>query len=151
MNVGNLASYLCDFDSFWNIIRYSWTKQQLTVAACSHFTCINHAQIRSWNQPVLSNEGKYSCSMKQREPLLGLKLTADRYPLTHDYDFDYYPLCHAPLSHVLKLDTKSTPRIFNGITLTVLILHSIICVQDLLTLRNSFAIRFTVESNYLFF
>jgi len=36
------------------------------------FAYVNHAQIRSWNQPVLSNEGKVSCPRKQRGPLLGL-------------------------------------------------------------------------------
>ena len=32
----------------------------------------------SWNQPVLSNEGKLSCSRKQQEPLTGLELTTDK-------------------------------------------------------------------------
>jgi len=36
------------------------------------FAYVNHARIRSWNQPVLSNEGKVSCSRKQREPLIWL-------------------------------------------------------------------------------
>ena len=27
---------------------------------------VNHARIRSWNQPVLSKEGKVSCLKKQR-------------------------------------------------------------------------------------
>jgi len=36
------------------------------------FTYVNLARIRSWNQPVLSNEGKISCSRKQRESLLVL-------------------------------------------------------------------------------
>ena len=35
------------------------------------FAYVNYSRIRSWNQPVLSNEGKLSCSMKQQEPLLG--------------------------------------------------------------------------------
>jgi len=35
------------------------------------FASVNHVQIRSWNQPVLSNESKVSCSSKQRETLLG--------------------------------------------------------------------------------
>jgi len=39
------------------------------------FAYVNHTQIHSWNQPVQSNEGKVSCSTKQREPLMGLKLT----------------------------------------------------------------------------
>ena len=43
------------------------------------FAYVIHARIRSWNQPVLSNEGKgkVSCSRKQQGPLLGLKLTTD--------------------------------------------------------------------------
>ena len=32
----------------------------------------NYARILSWNQPVLSNKGKVSCSKKQRGPLMGL-------------------------------------------------------------------------------
>ena len=35
----------------------------------------NHARILSWNQIVLSNEGKVSGSRKQRGPLMGLKST----------------------------------------------------------------------------
>ena len=46
------------------------------------FAYVNHARIRSWNQPVLSNEGKVSGSRKQRGPLLGLELTTDRHPPT---------------------------------------------------------------------
>ena len=46
------------------------------------FAYVNYAWSHSWNQPVLSNESKVSCSRKQREPLLGLKLTTDR----HDAD-----------------------------------------------------------------
>jgi len=38
---------------------------------------VNHTQIHSWNQPVLSNESKVSCSRKQRGPLLGLELMTD--------------------------------------------------------------------------
>jgi len=30
----------------------------------------NHTRICSWNQPVLSNKGKVSCSRKQRGPLM---------------------------------------------------------------------------------
>jgi len=30
------------------------------------FAYVNHARIRSWNQPVLSNEGEVPCSRKQR-------------------------------------------------------------------------------------
>ena len=46
-----------------------WNKQW-----CAY---VNHARIRSWNQPVLSNESKVSCSRKQRGPLMGLELTTD--------------------------------------------------------------------------
>ena len=35
----------------------------------------NHARIRSWNKPVLSNKGKVSCSRKQRGPLMGFEPT----------------------------------------------------------------------------
>jgi len=44
------------------------------------FAYVNHAGIRSWNQPVLSNQSKVSCSRKQRGSLMGLELTTDRYP-----------------------------------------------------------------------
>ena len=30
------------------------------------FSYVNHARIRPWNQPVLSNQSKVSCSRKQR-------------------------------------------------------------------------------------
>jgi len=43
----------------------------------SNFAFVNKAQIHSWNQPVLSNKGKISCSRKQLEPLVGLELTTD--------------------------------------------------------------------------
>ena len=35
---------------------------------------VNHARIRSWNQPVLSNESSFLLK-EQREPLMGLELT----------------------------------------------------------------------------
>ena len=38
----------------------------------------NHVQIRSWNQPVLSNEEKVSWLRKQRWPLTEFR--ADRHP-----------------------------------------------------------------------
>ena len=57
------------------------------------FAYVNHAQIRSWNQPVLSNESKVSCSMKQRGPLMGIELTTDRYPPITSQTC--YPLRHA--------------------------------------------------------
>jgi len=41
---------------------------------------VNQALIRSWNQPVLNNERNRSCSMKQREPLMGFEITTDRHP-----------------------------------------------------------------------
>ena len=44
------------------------------------FAYVNHARIRSWNQPILSNEGNVSCSRKQREPLMGLELMTDKQP-----------------------------------------------------------------------
>ena len=38
---------------------------------------VNQAVISSWNQPVLSNEGRVSYSQKHYEPLMGFKLTPD--------------------------------------------------------------------------
>ena len=53
----------------------------------------NHSCICSWNPPVLSNEGKASCSRNQQEPLMGFEhktglitdtlLTTPRPPPTH--------------------------------------------------------------------
>ena len=57
------------------------------------FAYVNQAWISSWNQPVLSNEGKVSCSMKQRGALLELELTTDRHPPTTSRT--HYPLRHA--------------------------------------------------------
>jgi len=37
------------------------------------FAYVNQVRIRSWNQPVLSNEDKVSCSRKQQEPLMGFQ------------------------------------------------------------------------------
>ena len=54
------------------------------------FAYVNHARIRSWNQPVLS---KVSCSRKQRGPLMGLELTTDKYPPITSQT--RYPLRHA--------------------------------------------------------
>jgi len=57
------------------------------------FAYVNHAPIRSWNQPVLSNEGKVPCSRKEREPLMEFKLTTGMHsPITNQ---TRYPLRHA--------------------------------------------------------
>ena len=63
---------LADVSLYSFILVPLWNKQL--------FAYVNHARIRSWNQPVLSNESKVSCSRKQRGPLMGLELTTDRYP-----------------------------------------------------------------------
>ena len=48
------------------------------------FVYVNRARIRFRNQPVLSNEGKVSCSRKQWwEPLVMFKLTTDRLRVRH--------------------------------------------------------------------
>ena len=39
---------------------------------------VNHAWICSWNQPVLSNKVKVSCSRKQWKPLWGFELKTGR-------------------------------------------------------------------------
>ena len=45
-------------------------------ARTSNSVYANNAQIHSWNQPVLCNEGKCSCCRKHWEPLLKLELKA---------------------------------------------------------------------------
>ena len=57
------------------------------------FAYVNHTRIRSWNQPVLSNKGKVSCSRKQLEPLMGLEIKTDRHPPITSQT--RYPLRHA--------------------------------------------------------
>ena len=44
------------------------------------FAYVNYARIRSWDQAVWSNEGKVSCSRKQREAFMRLELPTDRHP-----------------------------------------------------------------------
>jgi len=48
------------------ILVWVWSKQW--------YDYVNQVRICSWNQPLLSNEGKYSCSMKQPVPLKGFEL-----------------------------------------------------------------------------
>ena len=60
------------FSLYKSILVRLWNKQL--------YAYVNHARIRSWIQPVLSNESKVSYSMKQREPLMRLEFTTDRYP-----------------------------------------------------------------------
>ena len=62
----------------------------------------NHARIRSWNEPVLSNESKVSCEGKQwgGEAMMGLELTTDRYPPITSQT--RYPLCHAAYCNVVS-------------------------------------------------
>ena len=65
------------------------------------FAYVNHARIRSWNQPALSNGSKVSCSRKQRGPLMGLELTTGRYPPITSQT--RYPLQHAAFENIIKL------------------------------------------------
>ena len=60
----------------------------------AYFAQLNRAWIRSWTQPVLSNEGEVSCSRKQQELLMGLEFTTDRHPSITSKT--RYPLHHAP-------------------------------------------------------
>ena len=46
----------------------------------------------SWSQPVLYNEGKDSCSVKLREPLIGLELTTDQLLVQHSTHCPTWPL-----------------------------------------------------------
>jgi len=57
------------------------------------FAYVYHARIRSWNKPLLSNEGNVSCSRKNPEPLIVLELTTDRHPAITSQTS--YPLSHA--------------------------------------------------------
>jgi len=41
------------------------------------FVYVNHTGIRSWNQPVLTNE-RVSCSLKQQKPSILLDLMSDQ-------------------------------------------------------------------------
>ena len=52
------------------------------------FAYINHTRIRSWNEPVLINEDKVSCSRKKQEPLMGLesRLKFKFYLFYNDYE-----------------------------------------------------------------
>ena len=55
----------------------NWHLSQSSIKTFIKVLLWNHAQIRSWNQPVLSNKGKVSCSMKQRGPLMGFEPKLD--------------------------------------------------------------------------
>ena len=46
------------------------------------FVNVNHAQIRSCDQPIHINKDTFFCSRKYREPLVRLELTTDRHPCT---------------------------------------------------------------------
>ena len=51
----------------------TWHLSQSSIRPSIYFNLWNHAQIHSWNQTVLSNMGKVSCSRKQQGPLMGLE------------------------------------------------------------------------------
>ena len=76
------------------------------------FAYVNHARIRSWNQPVLSKEGKVSCSRKERGPLLGLELTSDRHPPTTSQT--RYPMRHAALPVIVTYPYTRLYSLFGG-------------------------------------
>ena len=76
------------------------------------FAYVNNARIHSWTQSVLSNEGKVSCSRKQKEPLME--------PGTHDlqvsmdYESDALPTvprrplqCQILLNLDIRFGTKT--------------------------------------------
>ena len=58
--------------------RRVYTNYYSSILKQAIFAYVNHARNSSWNQPVLSNEGRVSCLRKQQEPLVGLKLTTDQ-------------------------------------------------------------------------
>jgi len=47
--------------------------QSIYILETNHPSCLKCAQLRTWNETVLSNEDKVSCSRIQ----MGLKLTPD--------------------------------------------------------------------------
>ena len=96
---------------------------------------VNHTQIRSLNQPVVSNAGRVSCSRGEKEPLIGFQLMSDMNPpITCE---TRQPLRHAPrLSiHFTSLHTLLS---------TVLFLPSLRC-------RAFFALKVSIYFNVLCF
>ena len=61
------------------MINLVYTGTNLVQFECETNNYDNHAQFSSWNQPVLSNEGKVYCSSEQQEPLFRFELTPDRH------------------------------------------------------------------------
>ena len=66
------------------------------------FAYVNHARIRSWNQPVLSNESKVSCSRKTAGAFDGAR--------THDWqvstDHESDAISTAPRRLLVELDSE---------------------------------------------
>ena len=85
-NKHHLLLYVHNFYCWFILMYFS------SIANKATFAYANHAQIRSWNQPVLSNEGKVPCSRKQREPLLETGLKTDKHPPTTSHT--RYPVHH---------------------------------------------------------
>ena len=57
--LSDISGILCILIQFSSIVKQAM------------FAYVSHARIRSWNQPVLSNEDKVSFSRKHREPCWG--------------------------------------------------------------------------------
>ena len=75
------------------------------------FAYVNHAQMGSWNQLVLGNEGKVSCSRKQQQLLMGLEhMTVRHSPMTSQTP---YPVRHAA-PHLLFISSQPTGFFFNS-------------------------------------
>ena len=75
---------------------------QVLITQCLlYYICLSLSHSSSWIQPVLSNEGKVSCSRIEQEPSIELETTTDRH--STDYESDAQTLRHtAPKLH-LKL------------------------------------------------
>ena len=90
------------------------------------FAYVNHARIRSWNQPVLSNESKVSCSRNKRGPLMGLELMTDKYPSITSQT--RYPLRHAASMYVFNNGSHTKDMLslllIQTLLKTIQILHS---------------------------
>ena len=75
--------YKCFFCVFWRYLTVLiWHLRQFSKRPSLFLVRLwNHARVCSWNQPVLSNRGNVSCSMKQRVPLMGLEPTISTLPV----------------------------------------------------------------------
>ena len=120
MSAVSFAFFTVDFIVYTNLFKFD-------CETSNFYAYVNHARILSWNQPVLSNESKVSCSRKQPG---ASKLTTDRYSTITSQTC--YPLRHAAsvelkcisltehvnegfFQHISKTNTPCFVRIYCGL------------------------------------